>query len=103
MSNDLSIPAVNPQEPAPRQAAAGVDSTPTVATPPTAPGIPASPGVPNPILRLDPALGLVVIEFLSKSGSITSSIPSQRELNAYQDGTAQLPGVSQSVTSQPTN
>jgi hypothetical protein len=52
----------------------------------------ASPGTPNPTLRLDPALGLVVIEFLSKSGAVTSSIPSQRQLTAYQDGTAEPPG-----------
>ena len=52
----------------------------------------AAPGTPNPTLRLDPALGLVVIEFLSKSGAVTSSIPSQRQLTAYQDGTAEPPG-----------
>jgi hypothetical protein len=52
-----------------------------------------SPGTPNPTLRLDPALGLVVIEFVSKSGAITSSIPSQRQLTAYQDGTANPPGA----------
>jgi hypothetical protein len=51
-----------------------------------------SPGTPNPTLRLDSALGLVVIEFVSKSGAITSSIPSQRQLTAYQDGTANPPG-----------
>lgn len=53
-----------------------------------------SPGTPNPTLRLDPALGLVVIEFVSKSGAVTSSIPSQRQLAAYQDGTASPPGDS---------
>ncbi len=39
----------------------------------------------NPNLRLDPALGLVVIEFRDDaSGAITTSIPSQRQLEAYQ-------------------
>jgi hypothetical protein len=37
----------------------------------------------NPSLRLDAALGLVVIEFRDDSGTITSSIPSQRQLEAY--------------------
>jgi hypothetical protein len=37
----------------------------------------------NPALRLDAALGLVVIEFRNDSGAITSSIPSQRQLEAY--------------------
>jgi hypothetical protein len=39
----------------------------------------------NPTLRLDPALGLVVIEFHNDTtGSVTASIPSQRQLEAYQ-------------------
>ena len=43
----------------------------------------ASPIV-NPTLRLEPALGLVVIEFRNDSGAITTSIPSQRQIEAYQ-------------------
>ena len=42
------------------------------------------PGIANPSLRLDPALGLVVLEFHSDSGAVTSSIPSERQLEAYQ-------------------
>jgi hypothetical protein len=38
----------------------------------------------NPSLRLDPALGLVVLEFRNDAGAVTSSIPSQRQLQAYQ-------------------
>ena len=63
---------------------------------PSSAGAP-SPGTPSPTLRLDPALGLVVIEFVSESGEITSSIPSQRELTAYQDGTAQPPTQGQAA------
>ena len=37
----------------------------------------------NPDLRLDPALGLVVIEFHDQAGKLTSSIPSQRQMDAY--------------------
>jgi hypothetical protein len=40
--------------------------------------------IPNPSLRLDPALGLVVIEFRNHAGVVSRSIPSQRELEAYQ-------------------
>jgi hypothetical protein len=53
----------------------------------------SAPGTPNPTLQLDPALGLVVIEFLSKSGAVTTSIPTQRELLAYREGTAEPPGT----------
>jgi hypothetical protein len=38
----------------------------------------------NPTLRLDAALGLVVIEFRNRTGAITTSIPSQRQIEAYQ-------------------
>jgi hypothetical protein len=39
---------------------------------------------PNPSLRLDPALGIVVLEFRSDTGVVTTSIPSERQLQAYQ-------------------
>lgn len=38
---------------------------------------------PNPTLELDPALGLVVIQFHNDSGAVTSSIPSQQQIDAY--------------------
>jgi hypothetical protein len=87
MSSDLSIGAVA-SDPAIRTTAAA-PAEPVSSTSSSV----AAPGTPNPTLRLDPALGLVVIEFLGKSGAITSSIPTQRELTAYQDGTAQVPGA----------
>jgi hypothetical protein len=39
---------------------------------------------PNPDLRLDPALGMVVIEFRDTDGALATTIPSQRQLAAYQ-------------------
>jgi len=42
----------------------------------------AAPAMPNPSLRLDPALGLVVLEFRDKSGR-TATLPTERELAAY--------------------
>jgi hypothetical protein len=44
--------------------------------------IPAPPIV-NPSLRLDAALGLVVIEFHNDAGVVTDSIPNARQLQAY--------------------
>jgi hypothetical protein len=38
----------------------------------------------NPSLRLDPTLGIVVLEFRNDAGAVTTSIPSQRQLQAYQ-------------------
>ena len=40
--------------------------------------------IPNPTLRFDPVLGLVVIEFYSTTGAVTTSVPSQRQLQEYQ-------------------
>ena len=37
----------------------------------------------NPALRLEPALGLIVIEFHDDTGKLTSSIPNQRQIDAY--------------------
>jgi len=52
-------------------------------SPAQAPSVQSASPMPNPQLRLDPALGLVVIEFRDASGTVTTSIPSQRQLNAY--------------------
>ena len=59
---------------------------PVVAPPrPTATPNPAASAFPppNPTLRLDAALGLVVIEFRDAAGNVTQSIPSERQLEAY--------------------
>ena len=45
-------------------------------------GSAAAPGLPNPSLRLDPALGLVVLEFRDQAGR-TATLPTERELAAY--------------------
>lgn len=48
---------------------------------------PASPAhganFPNPSMRLDPALGVVVMTFRDQQGVVTSSIPTQQQLDAY--------------------
>lgn len=38
---------------------------------------------PNPSLRLDAALGIIVMEFRDKSGGVASTLPTERELQAY--------------------
>ena len=57
-------------------------------TPPShAPPVRRASPIPNPQMRLDPALGLVVIEFRDTSGAVTTSIPSQRQLRLSDVGT----------------
>jgi hypothetical protein len=87
MPNDIAISAISAGT-AEREVVGPQQST-SVATP-----IPAasSPGSPSPTLHLDAALGLVVIEFLGKSGAVTSSIPTPQQLEAYRLGTAPVPG-----------
>jgi hypothetical protein len=62
----------------------------------------------NPNLHLDPALGLVVIEFRDESGRLTSTIPSQRQIEAYRahaqapPGTAPPQGAAEADEASPT-
>jgi hypothetical protein len=82
MPNDLTIPAVaassSGNNSAVKAKAATVEPTAVAAPSPT------PPLTTNPVIRLDEALGLVVIQFRNASGAITTSIPSQRQLEAYQ-------------------
>jgi|GEM_PF-2457448 len=55
----------------------------SAASPDAAARIAPAPALPNPRLRLEPALGLVVLEFRDNAGEIASTIPTQRELDAY--------------------
>jgi hypothetical protein len=75
MPNELTVPAVQ---------AALVPGTAPVSHPAPVANTPAPVQVfTNPSLRLDPALGLVVIEFRNDSGTVTRSIPNQQQLEAY--------------------
>ena len=42
--------------------------------------------VPNPELLLDIQVGIAVIKFRSEDGTVTLSIPSQKQLDAYASG-----------------
>ncbi len=83
MSNDLTVQAA-----ATVRVGNDIAGGPKVAAPqppvPQAPAASASQHAnPNPTLRLDLALGLVVIEFHNSDGTVTTSIPTQRQLEAY--------------------
>ncbi len=54
-----------------------------------------SPMHPNPSYHIDPALNMVVIEFISARGQITSSLPTPQQLDAYQR-TGAMPNTPQS-------
>lgn len=51
--------------------------------PPEAPPPTAAPPPPNPSMRLDPTLGVVVMEFRNGSDEVQRSVPSEPELEAY--------------------
>jgi len=81
MSNDLTVPSVTmPVAAADSAALAKGSASVAVELPKAAP----SPVEPNPSLQLEPALGLVVIQFRDDAGAVTDSIPSERQLQAYQ-------------------
>lgn len=90
MPSDLSVKAVgpvlgsseNPAQPKPET------FTPPATAPPTAPAA----IVANPTLRFDVATGLVVIEFRDQTGTITTSIPTLRQLEAYRQWGQTSPG-----------
>jgi hypothetical protein len=81
MPNDIGIQSVQP-------ISIGSDAAETRAAPyfqpPVAEQPVSAPAIANPSLRLDPALGLVVLQFHSDTGAPTTSIPSERQLEAYQ-------------------
>jgi hypothetical protein len=82
MPSDLSVKAVGPVLGSSGNA---TQPKPETLTPPaTAPPAAAPVLVTNPTLRFDVAAGLVVIEFRDASGNVTTSIPSLRQLEAYQ-------------------
>jgi len=79
MPTDLTVSAIS----AP---ASTTTQRPQAAVAPAPPPSPTTtaPAFANPSLQLDPSLGIVVIKFHNASGAVTSSIPSDRQLAAYQ-------------------
>lgn len=58
-------------------------ASPAPAPAPVTPPLAAVPPPPNPSRRLDPALGVVVMEFRNGSDQVQRSVPSEPELQAY--------------------
>lgn len=50
---------------------------------PTAAPDPLLTARPNPNMRIDPSLGIVVMEFRDRSGAVAATLPTERELDAY--------------------
>ncbi len=94
LSNQLSIQA------APSYDGPG-DSTasPKIALPAPAPAVAKpAPLFANPSYQLDPTVGLMVVEFHDKTGAVSNSIPSVRQLQAYRLHQATPPGEQSSMT-----
>jgi hypothetical protein len=81
MANDIRI---QPVPPLPSGSAAAAETKAMTYLSPAPADSFAAPAIANPSLRLDPALGLVVLEFHGGAGAVTTSIPSERQLQAYQ-------------------
>ena len=83
MSHDLIVPSVTTSVATAESAGLAKASTGVAVEEPKA----VAPSLvgPNPSLELDPMLGLVVIQFRNDAaGTVTDSIPSERQLQAYQ-------------------
>lgn len=76
------------------------ESPPTARTAEPVQPAPADTGVPNPSLRLDPALGLVVMEFRDRQGR-TETLPTEKELEAYRSAGGRPEGGAASPGSDP--
>src|ERR1700722_2645052 len=83
MSHDLIVPSVTTSVATAESAGLAKASTGVAVEEPKA----VAPSLvgPNPSLELDPMLGLVLIQFRNDAaGTVTDSIPSERQLQAYQ-------------------
>ncbi len=65
---------------------------------PTAPAPKPLQRTPNPQLRLDPVLGLLVVEIRDASGAVVASIPTARQLAAYRAAAGARPHVARLVS-----
>lgn len=95
MSGEVSVNTAGlPSVPTSRSVAYQAPAAPAPAAPASSPASTPAPGAGaqtpflNPQLTIDPALGITVIEFLSSSGAVENSIPSQHQLEAYRQAQA---------------
>jgi hypothetical protein len=95
-------PAVIPRIPLPLASRPAQEIAP--ATPPPAVSAPEAVTPLNPNMRIDPALGIVVIEFRDNSGDLSNSFPTPRELKAYHEAAQAglpLPGTTGAAPAAP--
>ncbi len=105
VSGDLAITPAATVPPALSSRAAAGDTGASTAAEATAPvsSLSGPPPV-NPGLHLDPALNIVVLQFFDAKGNVTQTIPSQKQLLAYQQGAgAQQPGSALHVAAKKTS
>jgi hypothetical protein len=95
MPNELIVGAIQPMT-GPVEKPTEPKSEPFVASPAASPAESSQLFV-NPTLKFDSTLGLLVIEFRDSSGNVSTSIPSQRQLEAYRLHEQPLPGHKQPV------
>jgi len=76
--------SLRPAEPAPPPTVLARRAEPSATIAPAPAAAPSEPVLPNPQLRLDAALGLVVLEFRDRGGQ-SRTIPTERELDAYRN------------------
>jgi hypothetical protein len=90
MSNTVSILGGPP----PVEAAHNASSAKAGASGPLEPvaAVKPAPLYVNPDYRYDASVGMVVMEFHNTAGTLTNSIPSQRQLDAYRTHQLPLPG-----------
>jgi len=85
MPGDLAVPLTPPSRPSGSTAnvdgARGGQLAGPIVSPTTSAGAAAL--YVNPVSRLDPALGIVVLDFYNGQGVETSSIPTQKQLESY--------------------
>ncbi len=91
MSGDVAISAFTPRPAAqapvpPANAAAAAPADPAAGA-----AVSKRPLV-NPGLHLDVALNIAVLQFVDSNGDVTETIPSQKQLKAYQDSHAATSG-----------
>ncbi len=84
MASDFAVSAVQALA-APRASALTVASATAAAASPQTQLTSKSPPPVNPNLHVDLALNIVVLQFYNAQGDVTQSIPSQKQLQAYQE------------------
>jgi hypothetical protein len=85
VSGDLAIPQTTPRQAAQIEQIRAPGTVTPAAPDPAAVTAASKRPLTNPSLHIDVALNLVVLQFVDDKGVVTSSIPSAKQLKAYQE------------------